>query len=112
MLVNRFFARVSFASIEAVFSFRRTLGTPHFKVAMVAPRVAPQMSVDHRLTNSNLLLGIECGATRTVALCADMQLKLIRRREAGPGNLPLLSDADLVRHFRQIASQFPRPAAI
>lgn len=59
-----------------------------------------------------LLLGIEGGGTRTVALLTDAQGRLVRRIEAGPANLKLVNDAGLVRHFRGIASGLPRPAAL
>jgi N-acetylglucosamine kinase-like BadF-type ATPase len=58
------------------------------------------------------LLGIEAGGTRTVALLANLHGQLIQRLEAGPANLKLLSDAELVRHFRSLARALPRPAAI
>jgi N-acetylmuramic acid 6-phosphate etherase len=57
-------------------------------------------------------LGIEAGGTRTVALLADANGRLARRLEAGPANLRLLSDAQLIRHLRGIARAFPRPAAL
>ena len=46
------------------------------------------------------LLGIECGATRSVALF--VQGDVVRRLEGGPANLKLLTDAQLVRHFREL----------
>ena len=42
-------------------------------------------------------LGIEGGGTRTVALLADEQGRCVRRIEAGPANLKLLTDAQLWR---------------
>ena len=56
------------------------------------------------------LLGIECGATRTVALheCGGK----IVRAEFGPANLRLLDDAQLAKRLRQIAKQFPKPSAV
>src|SRR6266404_3490277 len=70
------------------------------------------MSINRRAPNSNSLLGIECGATRTVGLCADLQLRLVARCEAGPANLRLLNDAELLRHFRGIAAQLALPVAV
>ena|SRR5437016_5876977 len=56
-------------------------------------------------------LGIEGGGTRTVALLADGNGKMVRRLEAGPANLKLLSEAQLTQHFRTLASALPRPHA-
>lgn len=61
---------------------------------------------------STFLLGIDGGGTRTVAIMADSGLNLMKRIEAGPSNLRLLSDAELAHHFTQIAAQFPEPAAL
>src|SRR5436190_6153135 len=61
---------------------------------------------------TDLFLGIEGGATRTVALIANSAGEAIRRVEAGPANLKLLSDSELVRHLRSLASQLPRPRAL
>ena len=59
-----------------------------------------------------VVLGIECGGTRTVALAASGQGNELLRREFGPANLRLLSDKDLQRHFRIIAREMPRPGAL
>ena len=61
---------------------------------------------------NELFLGIECGGTRTVALLADANGKLVRRVEAGPANLRLLTDAQLLRHFKSLAKSFPTPSAL
>ena len=58
------------------------------------------------------VLGIECGGTRTVALLADANNNLLKRLEAGAANLRLLTDTQLLRHFKSIARNFPRPAAL
>src|SRR5689334_14177305 len=71
----------------------------------------PRMADDFE-SNSPILLGIECGATHSVALCADGDLRLIRREEFGPANLRLLNDSQLLRHFRAIALKLPKPAAL
>ncbi len=47
-------------------------------------------------------LGIECGATRSVALLAPGGDAASLRAEFGPGNLRLLDDAALVAHFTAI----------
>jgi N-acetylmuramic acid 6-phosphate etherase len=56
-----------------------------------------------------VLLGIEAGGTRTVALAAGA---VTVRREFGPANLRLMDDPQLERHFRAIASAMPQPAGI
>lgn len=57
-------------------------------------------------------LGIEGGATRTVALLADSQGKTLRRLEAGPANLKLLTDSQLTEHLFGFAAALPRPDAV
>lgn len=47
-----------------------------------------------------ILLGIECGGTRTVALLVHGREVL--RHEAGPANLRLVTDPQLLRHFRAL----------
>lgn len=59
-----------------------------------------------------VLVGIECGGTRTVALAVDGALQPVDRITAGPANLRLRSDAELETHFRAIADRFPVPAAV
>jgi N-acetylmuramic acid 6-phosphate etherase len=59
-----------------------------------------------------LFLGIEGGGTRTVAVMANGVGKLIRRMEAGPGNVRLLDDGQLLELFEGIAAGFPTPDAI
>jgi N-acetylmuramic acid 6-phosphate etherase len=56
-----------------------------------------------------LFLGVEGGGTRTVAVLADARRRLVRRFEAGPANVKLLNDAQLVRLLRSVAAAFPRP---
>ena len=61
---------------------------------------------------SRVLLGIESGGTRTVALAArDSGLELLRR-EFGPANLRLLDDRKLRQHLLSIAREMPRPSAL
>ena len=57
-------------------------------------------------------LGIECGATRTVAIMADADDRLLLRTTAGPANLRLLDDKSLARHFKSLAKHFPQPTSI
>ncbi len=57
-------------------------------------------------------LGIECGATRTVAILADQRGRCLRRLEVGPANVRFLTDAQLAAHFRTLAAQLPQPGAL
>src|ERR1019366_1829257 len=57
-------------------------------------------------------LGIEGGGTRTVALLADSSGQTLRRLETGPANMKLLTEAQLTRQFRSIATALPRPDAL
>jgi N-acetylmuramic acid 6-phosphate etherase len=69
----------------------------------------------HRESNQfqrPLYLGIEAGGTRTVALLEDAAGHCVARQEAGPANLRLLDDAQLVRHFRSLARALPEPDAV
>ena len=64
------------------------------------------------MSDTSVLLGLECGGTRTVALATDSHLKPLARVEAGPANLRLITDARLVLHFRALRKQLPLPMAI
>src|ERR1041384_7786043 len=57
-------------------------------------------------------LGIEGGGTRTVALLADGRGEILRRVEAGPANLKLVTDAQLTSHFRALARALAWPDAV
>ena len=57
-------------------------------------------------------LGIAGGGTRTVALLADAAGRLVRRVEAGPGNVRLLTNGALLARLRELARDLPRPAAL
>ncbi|MBI2950345.1 MAG: N-acetylmuramic acid 6-phosphate etherase [Verrucomicrobia bacterium] len=59
-----------------------------------------------------LFLGIDAGGTRTVAVQTDDAGHLLKRIEAGPANLRLLTDVQLLDHLRHLRAQFARPAAI
>src|SRR5437016_2861926 len=59
-----------------------------------------------------LFLGIEGGGTRTVGLLTNGEGQVLRRFEAGPANVKLLTDAQLATHFRVLASAFSRPDAL
>lgn len=74
--------------------------------------ILPGMKSDSSTTAAPLFLGIEGGGTRTVALLADEQGRLLQRAEAGPANVRLLSEAELVRLLQQLGDIFPKPAAL
>jgi len=57
-------------------------------------------------------LGIEGGATRTVALLADGGGQALHRLETGPANMKLLTEAQLTQRFRSIARALPCPGAL
>ena len=62
-----------------------------------------------------VLLGIEGGGTRTVALLVDSDGRLLKRFEAGVANFKLLTEAQLHRRLRDVRAAFggfPKPAAI
>lgn len=59
-----------------------------------------------------LFLGIEGGATHTVALLADAQGRLVKRVEAGPANIRLLTNPQLAALLQSLARQLPRPSAL
>ncbi|HOX03841.1 MAG TPA: N-acetylmuramic acid 6-phosphate etherase [Candidatus Paceibacterota bacterium] len=59
-----------------------------------------------------VLLGIEGGGTRTVALAAQRSGALIRRFVGGPGNLRLLDDDELEARLSEIRRSMPAPAAV
>lgn len=63
--------------------------------------------------NAPAFLGIDCGGTRSIAIyeCDGLQ----RRIEAGPGNVGLLSDAQLLALFRSLSAvhkNVPTPNAV
>ncbi len=58
-------------------------------------------------------LGVEGGGTRTVALLADRQARILSRLESGPLNLKLSSDTTVLRRLREIQRGFPsRPTSL
>jgi N-acetylmuramic acid 6-phosphate etherase len=70
---------------------------------MTAPRPSP---------SAPWFVGIEAGATHTVALAVAGNGRPPCRVDAGPANLCLLDDRQLVRLFRTIARSLPPPAAL
>src|SRR6266849_7427310 len=57
-------------------------------------------------------LGVECGGTKSIACLADQDGIEVQRVASGPANLKLLSDAQLVRHFRSMGDGLLPPAGI
>ncbi|MDB6052765.1 MAG: N-acetylmuramic acid 6-phosphate etherase [Verrucomicrobiales bacterium] len=51
-----------------------------------------------------LFLGIECGATKSSAVLGDSSGKIIKEVSAGPGNLRLLDDRQLLTLFKSLKS--------
>ena len=78
-----------------------------------APR-APNVTAMKRITETApAFLGLDCGGTRSVAVyeCGDIQ----RRAEAGPGNIRLLSEAQLRALFQELSAihkNLPTPTAV
>src|SRR5688572_27779094 len=62
--------------------------------------------------SGRVVIGIESGGTRTVALAASDSGAELLRREFGPANLRLLDDRKLRQHFLSIAGEMPRPSAL
>jgi N-acetylmuramic acid 6-phosphate etherase len=65
-----------------------------------------------RDANAPSYLGIEAGGTRMVGLFGAGDGSPVRRAEAGPANLRLLTDAQLTARFMEIAGSFPTPSAV
>src|SRR5688572_9993787 len=62
--------------------------------------------------NQPAFLGIECGATRTVAILADAQGHTLQRVTGGPANIKLLDDPSLAVQFKRLAKSFPQPTGL
>jgi len=75
-------------------------------------RAAARMTDPTGSGASSTSLGIEAGATRTVALAAGPDLTRPVREEFGPANLYLLDERQLARHLRAIARAMPRPDSL
>ncbi len=67
------------------------------------------MTSSKKEPNRPLFLGIEGGGSHTVALLADARKHFLQRFEAGPANVKLLTDVQLVDLFQSIAETFPQP---
>src|SRR5438477_28504 len=59
-----------------------------------------------------ILLGIETGATKSIALAATAALRQLARIEFGPANLRLIADKGFLALFRELKSKIPAPEAI
>src|ERR1043165_659140 len=59
-----------------------------------------------------ILLGIETGGTKTIAIAATPTLQQLARIELGPANLRLISDKNFLTLLRELKSKIPTPAAI
>jgi len=64
------------------------------------------------MSNETIWLGMDGGGTRLVALAVASNSDVPIRCEAGPANLRLLSDAELVARFREVQRFVPNPTAI
>lgn len=62
--------------------------------------------------SESILLGIETGGTKTIAIASTPSLVRVARLELGPANLRLISDKDFLTLLRDLKSQIPTPAAI
>lgn len=62
--------------------------------------------------NGPFVLGVECGASRTIALVTDTAGNLVERIETTAANAQLLSDQELTNHFKQLAIRCPCPSAV
>jgi N-acetylmuramic acid 6-phosphate etherase len=59
-----------------------------------------------------LFLGIEGGATRTVAILATAAGEILQRKEGAAANLRLLTDEQLTEQLRSLATSLPQPSAV
>src|SRR3989442_1545343 len=66
----------------------------------------------NRRNNDGLVLGIEGGATRSIALWADASGRIIYRRESGPLNIKLATDAQLLHRLREFTQFKVRAVAL
>src|SRR5688572_22498453 len=62
--------------------------------------------------HDSLLLGIEGGGTRTVAILSRGGNETLRRLETAPANLRLLTDLQLQDLLKDIGEQLPMPDAV
>lgn len=70
------------------------------------------MSIAEKSEPRRRFLGIEGGATHSVAILADAQGTLLGRIETGPGNIKLLNEAQLERLLQFVARRLPGADAV
>ena len=74
--------------------------------------IIPLMRNHHSAERAPVVLGIEAGATRTVAIAVSANRSRPFRLETGPANLWLLDDSQLTRHLETIARAMPHPTSL
>ncbi len=79
---------------------------------MSPPKILRAMTKRQKAAAEPLFLGIECGGTRSTFVMTQDEPAVYWQGKFGPGNLRLLSDEQLFRHFRAIAHSLPKPAAL
>src|SRR5437667_2121137 len=70
------------------------------------------MTQRQKATAKPLFLGIECGGTRSTFVITEEEPTFYWQGKFGPANLRLLSDEQLVRHFRALGNSLPKPTAL
>src|SRR5260370_13794662 len=70
------------------------------------------MNDESAASTKRYFLGGECGGTKSIACLADQDGNEVQRVAGGSANLKLLSDAQLVRHFRSMGDGLLPPAGI
>src|SRR5687767_3519274 len=61
---------------------------------------------------SEMLLGLETGGTKSIAITATPDFKQIARHELGPANLRLISDKDFLSLLTDLKKKIGTPSAI
>jgi N-acetylmuramic acid 6-phosphate etherase len=77
-----------------------------------AGQILGAMTAHEHRTQPQCFLGIEGGATRSVAVLVNGAGEVLQRIEAGPGNLKLLSDSELSQLLDSIAGALAKPDAV
>jgi N-acetylmuramic acid 6-phosphate etherase len=65
--------------------------------------MSPHMSKTEQ-PNGTVFLGIECGATHSIAILTQDGADKAVQYEAGPANVRLLKDSELIAHFKKISA--------
>jgi N-acetylmuramic acid 6-phosphate etherase len=76
------------------------------------PKILRAMTKRQKARAKPLFLGIECGGTRSTFVITENDPTFYWQGKVGPANLRLLSDEQLVRHFRAIGNSLPKPSAL